>query len=422
MEQSIEDRIIDSVFAGKNAFVMGSGGVGKSVLFKSMNLLLKEDTVCVGSTGVSATNIEGCTAHKIFGIPIGIPTEADYNKARKNINKYRKLFNPQSPIKRIFFDEISMCRADAYIWIDWLLKECYRNNLPFGGLQFVKFGDLFQLGAVVKPEERSLLQDIYGTSNFFDTDVYNNSETDIFHMTKVYRQSNPELIKHLQNIRVYGSMFNLQQSLDYFNDLCLHNKIDSNDYLVTTNKKADELNLINYNKIKEKEFVYKADYSCFDSEPAPKVLKLKKGCRVIILVNHPEGEYNNGTKGYITSLAPDYICVRTDDGKDVVIKKNKWTSYDYKTVKDKLVKKERGYFSQIAVKLAYAITSHRAQGVTLESAIIDLGPRVFAPAIPYVCLSRVKTVERISLTRPIRKQDIITDKYVFDFAKRNNLI
>ena len=122
MEQSIEDRIIDSVFAGKNAFVMGSGGVGKSVLFKSMNLLLKEDTVCVGSTGVSATNIEGCTAHKIFGIPIGIPTEADYNKARKNINKYRKLFNPQSPIKRIFFDEISMCRADAYIWIDWLLK------------------------------------------------------------------------------------------------------------------------------------------------------------------------------------------------------------------------------------------------------------------------------------------------------------
>lgn len=423
-DKTIQDKIIDSVYAQQNNLIVGRAGAGKSTLYESMADTLTDSCVRVGSTGVSAINVGGQTAHRLFRIPVGIPTQKDFeNKA--TIRNLRKIFNKDSPVGFVFIDETSMINAASLTWIDFVLKQCYNNDLPFGGLGMNLFGDLFQLGCVVRPEERPLYLEHFNAINFFEADAFKKANFNLFNMTEVHRQSDQELKKHLNNIRVYGQLFSLKESLEYFNDNCFNKtqQNDCEDYLVTTNKNAEYRNKIAFDKIKSKAFHFKAKFSGFDSEPAPKDLYLKQGCRVMILENNLEQGYSNGTKGTVKSLNKFDVTVMLDSGKEVCIGPKTWVQYSYKLDKEnQLVKFESGSYTQIPLKMSNGLTIHKSQGCDLDRANIDLGDFCFAPHLAYVALSRVRTIEGIHLVRPLKQADIKIDYSVNRFCKSNNLL
>jgi ATP-dependent DNA helicase PIF1 len=404
----------------KHLFITGKAGTGKSTLLNHFRTTTSRKHVVLAPTGIAAVNIEGETIHSFFAIHPGInPLQARKEGAeRKNVSVFKNL-------EMIVIDEISMVRADLLDAVDQFLRSARRNDTPFGGIQMVFIGDLYQLPPVVTNEERALFAQMYQTPYFFHSNVMKEvflGMFDVFEFIEldtIYRQTNPKFISILNSIRTKTI------SSDHIADLNKQSKQPSKDtnyiYLVATNKQADEINQEYLKKLRGEEFFFSGDVSGeYETKnlPADVDLSLKVGARVMFVKNDPDGRWINGTLGTVYKIEDDIgdceVKIEIDNGKKVTVTPVTWQNYrsSFNQETKQIDKQEIGSFTQLPLRLAWAITIHKSQGKTFDNVMIDLGNGAFAHGQTYVALSRCRSLEGLILKQPIRERDIIMDERI----------
>lgn len=427
----IENRELDLAIqfiekTDRNLFITGKAGTGKTTfLHKIKNESLKR-LVIVAPTGVAAINAKGVTIHSFFQMPFGpiLP-----NQLTNNSNQQRKFNKTKIDIIRsldlVIIDEISMVRADLLDGIDQVLRKYKNRNKVFGGAQVLMIGDLQQLSPVVKPNEWSLLQQHYNSVYFFSSKVFQESNTLSIELKKIYRQDNEEFITILNEIR-NDSLSEKSASIlnKRYNPTFEPKKNEGYITLTTHNKRADTINTSELKKLKKKSVFFKADVSGKFNEnayPNNEKLELKEGAQVMFIKNDssPEKRYFNGKIGKITLIDEDTIYVKCpNDDDEIETTKETWENINYSINEEtKEIKEDiTGSFSQIPLRLAWAITIHKSQGLTFEKAIID-AEASFAHGQTYVALSRCTSLEGIVLKTQISSSSIINDRTIDSFTK-----
>lgn len=397
---------------GRNLFITGSGGVGKSVVIRELEREFGGTSILLAPTGIAALNIGGSTLHRTFGLPFSIATDDD---SRHYSNKALELFRDDDYVKTIIIDEISMVRADMLVTIDKKLRHLKRKkDVPFGGVQVIVVGDFFQLPPVLTDNDAEAYYELYSSAFCFDTDTWDDCDFDIINLTDVMRQDDANTVRALNAIRRGKES---PAILKWLNTTCSKNTVNHEAIvLCTTNSNAGELNAERYDEIDAEEYQYSAKTTGqFRDRPVDACLRLKEGCRVMVCANDAIAGYMNGQTGVVTGFNPDYILVELDTGSVVQVAKNTWEQFDYVISNGKLSKSVIGSYTQFPLKLGYAITVHKSQGMTLDDCHIDLGRGAFAHGQTYVALSRIRSLDRLTLERPVRQSDIIVDDEVIEF-------
>lgn len=423
---------LSSVMKGKNTFITGSGGSGKSHTIRTMQDFFEDDTIFCGPTGISALNIRGSSCHKTFGLAMGVSLEDDLRRVKSR--KQAALLSSRA-LSRIVIDEVGMVRTDKLYEMDHKMRYFRKNDLPFGGLQVVALGDGFQIPPVLRREEKSVFHKIYGSEIPFGSPTWKALNFTNVLLNKNYRQKDAEFMHHLNNIR---TGVNVYDAVQYFNDNC-YGQPPSDAYvtLCSTNKLASEVNQERFNLLAGKSKQYRASIKGdFKERPVEEIMSLKIGCKVMVIKNDSETppRYVNGSVGIVKSMAATYIVVEIN-GNPVEIAMHTWDNVGYETSKKKVVEDDEcgvpvqkeievikevklGSYVALPVKLGYAITTHKAQGLTLAGVNIDLGAGAFAAGMTYVALSRATNVQTLTLTQPLRAKDIIVDRRIVDFYRR----
>lgn len=428
--------------SSRHIFLTGKAGTGKTTFLRYIKENSFKKMAIVAPTGVAAINAGGMTMHSFFQLPVGyfIPTSSHVSNAFDELvhNKHTLLKNLRlNASKRellreldlVIIDEVSMVRADMLDATDTILRHVRRqHNLPFGGVQMLYIGDLFQLPPVVKNDQWDVLKEYYRSPFFFDAKVMEESQPVNVELKHIYRQSDNTFISILNNIR------NNQATEDDLLHLHQHYKpgfsapSDERYIILTThNEKADIINKYELQRLTTEQFVFEAEIHGEFSEkayPAEQVLNLKEGAQIMFLKND-RGElrrYFNGKIGTIKSIEKDAVMIAFEGENDLLkLEKETWRNiryqYDHKT--DSIKEEELGSFSQFPIRLAWAITIHKSQGLTFDRAIIDAG-QAFAPGQVYVALSRLTGLDGLVLRSPIYQHSIKTDQRVLDFT-RNEL-
>lgn len=401
------------VLEGKNIFVTGSAGVGKSWLNHELKT---NNTVIVAPTGIAALNAGGATCHKIFSLPLGTPTQKDWDIMPRKVTD---LFGKYSKVDAIHFDEIGMIRADTLELIDHRLKKARGNNLPFGGFRVTGFGDFFQLPPIVA---RSEAETFYSR---WDSPYCFNSKAWIFEtvlLEKVYRQSDERQVRMLNSIRVGDKHAELaiqrirEESRPYKN--CgdtLHLCCYRND--------ADRINDLWFTQLDTPVVkfygVAEGEPHNWEETPVGLEVELRIGARVLICANSPGHDYVNGDRGHVKEWHEDGVIVRLEkDGTDVFVEPAKWEKYEYINAGGNVLKAPVSTLVQIPLQLGWAVTVHKSQGLTLDNVALDTGRGCFSHGQLYVALSRIRDLKNISLVRPISKQDLIVDKEVVEWYRK----
>jgi len=395
---------------GESIYITGKAGTGKSTLLKYFRSTTKKNIVVLAPTGLAAINVDGQTIHSFFKFP---PKLIEPNKVRPLRDKevVRK-------IDTMIIDEVSMVRADLMDGIDLSLRLNRNSNLPFGGIQMVFIGDLFQLPPIIKDKElKEYFVTHYSDSYFFGAKVFNAININMLELNKVYRQTDNEFIHFLNMIREKKINNN---SLTEFNQRVISDLDYDRDSYVTltpTNAIANEINQDYLDKIELQEFSYwarkegKFDASAYPTEAE---LKLKVGAQVILLKNDRDKRWVNGTICKISNLSSSQIFVNID-GYKYEVTKEVWENIEYyfDREKNKIEEKVIGFFEQYPIKLAWALTIHKSQGQTFTNVIVDMGNGAFAHGQTYVALSRCTSLEGLKLKRPLEYRDIILDQSVY---------
>ena len=404
----------------KSMFVTGRAGTGKSTLLTLFRNTTRKNTVVLAPTGIAALNIQGQTIHSFFGFPPKPINKSDIKKRRA-----RKLYQK---IEVLIIDEISMVRADMLDNIDYFLQLHRENPSPFGGVQMVFFGDLFQLPPIVSTDaEKMLFKMYYDSPFFFSAKVFETSfELEMLELRKVYRQEARFFIRLLDAIRT--NQFDFDDLEDINQQYKPYFKTTENYITLSTrNNIVDAINTKELNKLFTPEFVYLATMTgsfnprLFPTDPA---LKLKEGAQVMFIKNDPQKKFVNGTIGKIVSIRNDYIKVLIEEGektRSVEVEKMEWEVLKYKneTETDKIETEVVGTFKQYPLKLAWAITIHKSQGKTFDKIIIDLGRGAFEHGQTYVALSRCRSLEGIILKQKLKAQDIMVNEKIIEFYESN---
>lgn len=416
----------------KNLFITGRAGTGKSTLLHLFRNTTRKKCVVLAPTGVAALNAGGQTIHSFFGFPAKFFGPEDIKK-RRDARIYKKM-------EVLIIDEISMVRADMIDNIDRFLRINRDNHEPFGGVQIVFFGDLFQLPPVIAtPEEQHFFRTYYESQFFFSAKVFTEQtinrhnlddrgfELEGLELGKVYRQENRHFIRLLDAVRTN------QIDYDDLDDLNARHQpnFNENDYFITLstrNAVVDEINSRELRNLSEEEFSFLAEVmGAFDPKqfPTEGILKLKLGAQVMFIKNDVKREFVNGTIGKIIELSYDKIVVQTEekDGsyKNIEVEKQTWEVLRYKLgIDDSKIETETiGSFKQYPLRLAWAITIHKSQGKTFDKVIIDLSGGAFEHGQTYVALSRCRTLEGIVLKQRVRPQDIRVDERIVEFYEQN---
>ena len=396
-------------------YITGKAGSGKSTLLAYFRSITQKNTAVLAPTGVAAIRVKGQTIHSFFGFPPKVIQT-------RHIKKVRQIELLQN-LETLIIDEISMVRADVFDAIDYSLR-VHRKKLtqPFGGVQVIVFGDLFQLPPVVNMDESSLLERIYPSGQFFfHSNIFQDAQFKTLELQSIYRQKDDHFIYLLNAVRD-GSITYSQ--IDNLNDSLVDNfKMDEGKIiLTTTNARASGINQNYLKQLSSEEFSYRAQATGqFYKElfPTDEVLKLKKGAQVIMIKNDPEKRWVNGSIGTIHDIAEKKIKVKINH-KIYEVKKEKWDriQYSYDDDQQEVLENVTGSFKQYPMRLAWAITIHKSQGQTFEKVIIDMSQGSFAPGQLYVALSRCISLEGIELLRPLKKSDVIVNKQLIGFQDR----
>jgi len=404
--------------SNKNYFLTGNAGTGKTTMVGYFRDRSKKKVVILAPTGLAAINARGQTIHSFFNFPPRIITKDLIMNIRNNNRIYKM-------IDTVVIDEASMMRADMLDGIDMFLRRFGRDkNLPFGGTQIIVSGDLFQLSPVVTSQESNIIKRLYDTPYFFSSNAYKNGNFKKIELTRNFRQNDANFIKLLNFIR--NGQVTTERLKVINNQIQKRKKVYSQKKdvnLTTVNKVADEINSIQLDKLPGKEYVYKASIEGnFRTEgrslPMSLKLKLKKKARVMLVKNGPK--WANGSLGVIASVSQKNIKVLLDETKEKVnVSLEKWehVKYEYDEKEEKIIEKVLGVIRQYPLKLAWAITIHKSQGMTFDKVNIDYSRSPFAHGQTYVALSRCRTLEGLSLSKKIYPNDVIVDNRVIKFLE-----
>lgn len=395
-------------------YVTGNAGTGKSTLLQYFKEKTKKKTVVLAPTGIAAVNIGGSTIHSFFRFPTRLITLDDVKKIRGKADLFAAL-------ETLIIDEVSMMRADMMDAIDASLR-LNRNRPydPFGGVQLVLIGDLFQLPPVVEQDLLEYFEDNYSTPYFFSAKVFNEIRLKKIELQHIFRQNDPEFIRLLNKVRnkeiELSDLVKINQRYQSSFTLNAHDLAIT---LTSTNALASTINLQRLSALPSREYDFDAVIEGdFDdkSHPTDRKLKLRKGAQVMMVKNDPNKRWVNGTLGVIQHISDDSIKV-SFGGVVHSVEQTSWEKsiYEYDRSYRSIESVVTGSFRQYPIKLAWAITIHKSQGKTFDKVIIDLGYGAFAHGQAYVALSRCKSYEGVYLKAPLRYSDIILDQRVRDF-------
>ncbi len=418
-------------YTSRNIFLTGKAGTGKTTFLTNFVQMTRKKHIVVAPTGIAAINAGGVTIHSMFGLPLRtfVPTfdEIDRDYAMNIVDllphfKYRRdKLKLLREVEIIIVDEVSMLRADVLDMMDFSLKHIRRNSLPFGGAQMLFIGDLYQLPPVVRQESERILSAYYATPFFFDAKVMQSANLMTVELTTVYRQKDKIFIDILNQIRngdisaIDFTLLNERYDPDFepgeeaYVYLCSHNRV------------ADDINNKKLAELAGRSYFYNAIITGDFKEsqyPNEERLELKEGAQIMFIRNDTslEKEYFNGKLAVVAGLSEDEITVVLEGAnKEITLKREIWEQKKYYLDSDKNIQEEvLGSFEQFPIRLAWAVTIHKSQGLTFDKLIIDAG-RSFASGQVYVALSRCRTLEGIVLKSKITPQVIFSDKTIEHF-------
>jgi len=421
-------------YTRRSLFLTGKAGTGKSTFLRNIAKTTKKKHVILAPTGIAAINAGGSTLHSFFKLPFHplLPNDTRYSIHNlRNTLKYNgekcKLLRE---IELIIIDEISMVRADIIDFIDKALRVYCRNmREPFGGKQLLVVGDIYQLEPVLREDERQLLTPFYPSIFFFDAHVFREMQLVSIELKKVYRQNDPQFISILDHIRT-STVTNAD--LEQLNQR-IEAELDTTDskLTITLSSRRDTVDYINERHLSQlpgHSILFRGNIEGDfpeNSLPTPIELELKTGAQILFIRNDKNKRWVNGTLGTIIGFGDEedgIIYVRTENGEDYDVEREIWSNikYTYNEKEQKIEEQEIGTYHQFPLRLAWAITVHKSQGLTFKQVKIDFTGGVFAGGQTYVALSRCTTLKGISLRNAIRKEEIFVRPEVINFAHHYN--
>lgn len=409
-------------YTNTSLFITGKAGTGKTTFIKGIQEIVDKNFIVLAPTGIAAMNVGGQTIHSFFGLPfeaIGPDTELEVSREKRDVLKHTDT---------IIIDEASMVRCDWVDGIDRFLRSLMKTHLPFGGKQMLFVGDLFQLPPVVVygSATADMLQDMYGsgTPYFFKANVMKRMNLPKIEFQKVYRQKDLRFLEILDRMRL-GE--NTNADLDILNEYVSSNDMVGDFAVILTAfvKMADGINEKKLDDIDSEEFCYQGDIEGdfrIQDTPVPMELRLKVGAQVIFCRNDFGHGLVNGTIAKVVALSDDHIKVVLESGKEIKVEKMVWEKRE--SVYNKETKKVEteiiGPFTQYPLKLAWAITIHKSQGMTFDRMHFDLTRGTFAPGQAYVAISRMRSLDGLTLSNKIRHHHILQNTEIKAFANSFN--
>lgn len=435
---SSSDSIFDKVLSfidqtNQNIFLTGKAGTGKTTLLKKIKEQGKKKMAVVAPTGVAAMNAKGTTINSFFQLPPGsfFPGDISLENLQSGILSIQSMVSEMSynrdklnlfnELELLVIDEVSMVRSDLLDVIDALLRSVRKNNDPFGGVQLLLIGDLYQLPPVTKREDWAFLSRAYASPYFFDALVIRRNPLLQIELTTVFRQTEPEFIGILNDIR--NNQIS-QESLSLLNkryDPSFSSTDELNPIIITShNAEANAINKEKLDELPGMEYTFEGTVSGEFRDlnlQAEQTLKLKEGAQVMFIKNDTgdNRKFYNGKIGRVRSIKNNEIMISFPQEEDLLLEKSSWQSFEYKTdPEEAIVQQQVGEFSQYPVKLAWAVTIHKSQGLTFDHAIIDAGKSFVAGQV-YVALSRVRTLNGLILKSKINTESLRSNTEVISY-------
>lgn len=433
---SVFDKVLSFIdYTYQNIFLTGKAGTGKTTLLKRIKATSTKKMAVIAPTGVAAMNAKGTTINSFFQLPPGsfFPGDISLENLQSGFISIQSMVSDLSysreklslfnELDLLIIDEVSMVRCDLLDVIDAILRSVRKNTMPFGGVQLLLIGDLYQLPPVSKREDWSFLSRAYPSPYFFDALVIRKNPVLQIELTTVFRQTEPEFINILNDIR--NNQIN-EQGLERLN------KRYNPDYKATEgvspiiitshNAEATAINKVQLDELSGTEYTFEGEVSGEFKDlglQAEQSLKLKEGAQIMFIKNDTgeDRKFYNGKIGRVKSVKDSEIYISFPEEDDLLLEKTSWQSFEYKTDDEEaIVQQQVGEFSQYPIKLAWAVTIHKSQGLTFDSAVIDAGKSFVAGQV-YVALSRVRTLNGLVLKSKINTDSLRSNTAVINYMK-----
>lgn len=420
-------------YTRQSVFLTGKAGTGKSTFLKYICANTKKKYVVLAPTGIAAVNVGGATMHSFFRIPFKplLPDDPEFatKHLRKRMKYPKELQKLLNELELIVIDEISMVRADIIDFMDKILR-VYCNNMrePFGGKQLLLVGDIFQLEPVVTGDMRDVLRRFYPNSFFFAANAFKDVNIIPIELRKIYRQKDDNFISMLDRVRISKST---KEDIARLNRLVSPTSETTDNTskmvmtLATRRDMVDSINDEQLSKLASPEVIYHGEINGdFPESALPTAMELvvKVGAQVVFIKNDPDHRWVNGTIGKVYFADVERLMVELENGDKHIVEPCIWSNIKYVFDEEKNTVKEieLGSFIQFPIKLAWALTVHKSQGLTFNNVVIDFGKGAFSSGQAYVALSRCRSFEGITLKSPLNERDIFVNPAIVEFSQTFN--